>query len=581
MAQLPQDLSPLELLEQRSRRLATRLHDAPKDVSSQTTSQPNAQGKDFKDSSFQSQSDSQNVDTDIDPDIVPSRFTTRASRTNSTNSLASLGSILGSFRLSTFSIINSDSDNASIRSGRDSIYAYDSERVPSGMNNSIPPSQQSRARSYSRQYEGSSHFRSDSASMASGTPKSPQIPPSHPNERLTPSISRDRDRYSGISSSSQRSSGDKKRVSSLPKVSSFHSPGISSSITPNSPHLSSSHSMSSPAIKSSIATSESTNSLNPQDISKYQANRYSDSHVRAFDTSESSSKELPSLNRTTSLSNFVAPSNHRPYSQDTNHLSSSHLRTTSQSSTSSKSTLTDTKKQAGSLSNNNDSFEALRLKSLNNSLTLEEHVSLGIIYHENGNLRESSYHWQHASFHGDLTGMLLYGLALRHGWGIRQNPAEAVKWLRKAIGPTIDTHSLDDVLRNDVTQDLQDILSKDIFEQKPVAGSGKVKKAQIALALYELGMCYLNSWGIEKDEDLALRCFELAGGMGDMDALCEAASLWMKNGPKGRKKNLQRAAKLYRTAGEKGASMVSNSWIYKDKYMVGEDGKKGDKKKKK
>lgn len=225
-----------------------------------------------------------------------------------------------------------------------------------------------------------------------------------------------------------------------------------------------------------------------------------------------------------------------------------------------------------------DSFEALRHKSLNNSLTLEEHVSLGIFYHENGNLRESSYHWQHASFHGDLTGMLLYGLALRHGWGIRQNPTEAVKWLRKAIGPTIDSNSLEDVLKNDVTRNLQEKVFNNTT-QEGAPGTKKVKKAQIALALYELGMCYLNSWGIEKDEDMALRCFELAGSMGDMDALCEAASLWMHSGPKGRKKNLLRAAKLYRQAGEKGASMVSNSWIYKDKYMVDEDD--GKKKKKK
>lgn len=183
--------------------------------------------------------------------------------------------------------------------------------------------------------------------------------------------------------------------------------------------------------------------------------------------------------------------------------------------------------------------------------------------------------------------MLLYGLALRHGWGIRQNPSEAVKWFRKAIGPTIDASPLQTLLEGDVSTNLQKELINNITVEVDTSNSktgqanGKIKKAQIALALYELGMCYLNAWGIEKNEDLALRCFELAGGMGDVDALCEAASLWMHNGPR-RKKNLQRAAKLYRTAGEHGASMVSNSWIYKDKYMVNEEADpKRDKKKKK
>lgn len=240
----------------------------------------------------------------------------------------------------------------------------------------------------------------------------------------------------------------------------------------------------------------------------------------------------------------------------------------------------DIKQQSQKSLSSESEFEILQTKSLNNSLTLEEHVSLGIYYHESGNLREASYHWQNASFHGDTTGMLLYGLALRHGWGIKQNPVEAFKWLRKAIGPAIENESFEAALKNDLGQTLQDkLLAKDLTSSTGggAPGQNKFKKARIAAAMYELGMCYLNSWGTEKDEEMALRCFELAGNMGDCDALCEAASLWMKNGPKGRKKDLQRAAKLYRTAGEKGANMVSNSWIYKDKYM-GDEAK--DKKKK-
>lgn len=228
-------------------------------------------------------------------------------------------------------------------------------------------------------------------------------------------------------------------------------------------------------------------------------------------------------------------------------------------------------------------------------MSLEEHVSLGISLHESGDLRESSYHWQYAAAKGDKTAMLLYGLAVRHGWGVRQNPTEAIKWLRKAMEEsTVDgeetliegyrksamlSNDFDISSKNDVptargmpkntNESTNELVATDIKKKQ----QSQLRKAQIGLALYELGMCYLNSWGIDKDEAMALKSFEMAGELGDCDALCEAAALYMHSG-KGRKKDLQKAARLYREAGARGANMVGNSWIYKDKYMQTEDGKK-------
>ncbi|KAF5101827.1 hypothetical protein D0Z00_000689 [Geotrichum galactomycetum] len=372
------------------------------------------------------------------------------------------------------------------------------------------------------------HYRSDSTAT---------LTPAH--TPLTPSASRDR--YSRITSSSsspspaaeQRRSASYSRLSSSTGGGGGASPGITSSISP-----------------------------------QHSGGGISSSHGRRPSTSTISSQSSPALSPVSSSS---AASEMGTMARRSLSHENQYGRSTSGAST------TESKPSQPSPESE---FEVLRMKSLNNSLTLEEHVSLGIYYHESGNLREASYHWQNASFHGDTTGMLLYGLALRHGWGIKQNPVEAFKWLQKAIGPAIEKESLETALKNDLGQALQvKLLAKD----PATAGTGgtpgqnKFKKARIAAAMYELGMCYLNSWGTEKDEEMALHCFELAGNMGDCDALCEAASMWMKNGPKGRKKDLQRAAKLYRTAGEKGANMVSNSWIYKDKYM-GDDAK--DKKKK-
>ncbi|KAI7186320.1 hypothetical protein KC324_g7173, partial [Hortaea werneckii] len=93
----------------------------------------------------------------------------------------------------------------------------------------------------------------------------------------------------------------------------------------------------------------------------------------------------------------------------------------------------------------------------------------------------------------------------------------------------------------------------------------KNRRAQFALAIYELGISYMNGWGCSKDKTLALRCYEVAASWGDCDALAEAGFCYTQG--MGCKKDLKKAAALYRKAAEGGMSMAGNSWIYKPKYM--------------
>ncbi|KAL1970457.1 hypothetical protein VTN77DRAFT_4101 [Rasamsonia byssochlamydoides] len=183
------------------------------------------------------------------------------------------------------------------------------------------------------------------------------------------------------------------------------------------------------------------------------------------------------------------------------------------------------------------------------NLTAEEHVAKGIECHENGALQESTYHLRIAAKQGHPTGMLLYALACRHGWGMRPNPREGVQWLRKAV----DSASLE-MIDDDTTAGT-----------KEAAAARKALRAQFALGIYELGVSHLRGWGIEQDKSLALRCFEIAGQWGDVDALAEAGFCYAEG--IGCKKDLKKAAKFYRMAEAKGMNMVGNSWIYKDKYM--------------
>ncbi|KAF2099461.1 hypothetical protein NA57DRAFT_74961 [Rhizodiscina lignyota] len=188
-------------------------------------------------------------------------------------------------------------------------------------------------------------------------------------------------------------------------------------------------------------------------------------------------------------------------------------------------------------------------------LTPEQHLQKGIELHEAGSLQESTYHLRIAAKAGHATAMLLYALACRHGWGMRASQAEGVRWLQRAV----DSAQLE-------CADDEDLIKRSGGQANPtVLSDRKTHKAQFALSVYELGMSYMNGWGVRQDRALGLRCFEVAGNWGDADALTEAAFCYAEG--VGCRKDLKRAAGLYREAERRGMSMAGNSWIYKDKYM--------------
>lgn len=148
--------------------------------------------------------------------------------------------------------------------------------------------------------------------------------------------------------------------------------------------------------------------------------------------------------------------------------------------------------------------------------------------------------------------MLLYALACRHGWGMRPNQEDGVAWLRKAIeGTGLQSSDVEQTITNAARLDGK---SDPIAE----AAERKKRKAQFALAVYELGISYMNGWGCQKDKPLALQCYEVAGGWGDCDALAEAGYCYTQG--IGCKKDMKKAAAMYRKAADLGMSMAGNSW---------------------
>ncbi|KAF2627891.1 hypothetical protein BU25DRAFT_340440 [Macroventuria anomochaeta] len=200
--------------------------------------------------------------------------------------------------------------------------------------------------------------------------------------------------------------------------------------------------------------------------------------------------------------------------------------------------------QTPSLTSSNSTIRAATAGTA--EVTAQEHCDIGIGLHEKGELLKSTYHLRLAARGGLPEAMLWYGLACRHGWGMRENKAEALQWLRRAV----DSGHLE--IADDEQGQSTDITKK------------KQHRAQYAVAIYELGKCYMNGWGAAQDKTLALRCYEIAGNWGDPDALVEAGYCYAEG--VGCKKDMKKAAKFYRAAEAKGISMVGNSWIYKDKY---------------
>lgn len=233
----------------------------------------------------------------------------------------------------------------------------------------------------------------------------------------------------------------------------------------------------------------------------------------------------------------VAPAPERP-STDSNHSKQSE--TKSQDKEPKSQDKDETVSSADSASTLRPQTAKTKLSSI--QVSAEEHVSKGIDLHEKGSLNESTYHLRIAAKQNHPTGMLLYALACRHGWGMRSNQQEGVRWLRKAV----------------------DSVGLEILENPDAPGAGRAKElqkvygAQFALSIYELGVSHLNGWGIEQDKGLALRLFEIAGKWGDVDAMAEAGFCYAEG--VGCKKDMNKAARFYRQAEDKGMSMVGNSW---------------------
>ncbi|KAF2199637.1 HCP-like protein [Delitschia confertaspora ATCC 74209] len=176
----------------------------------------------------------------------------------------------------------------------------------------------------------------------------------------------------------------------------------------------------------------------------------------------------------------------------------------------------------------------------------DENIQEAIRLHESGQLEESTAMFGRLADPNGANNALsqvLYGLALRHGWGCDPNPEQAITYLSYAASNSAEVESL--------------ALSSGLKK-------GGAAKGELVLAIYELANCFRNGWGVKKDPVAAKQYYETAANLGDTDAMNEVAWCYLEGF--GCKKDKFKAAQFLRLAEEKGSKTLGNTWIWKDKY---------------
>ncbi|TRX98903.1 hypothetical protein FHL15_000245 [Xylaria flabelliformis] len=238
------------------------------------------------------------------------------------------------------------------------------------------------------------------------------------------------------------------------------------------------------------------------------------------------------------------------------------------------------------------------------SKEIDQDIQEAIRLHEEGDLERSTQLFGRlADPYGanNPLSQVLYGLALRHGWGCEPDVERAVTYLSAAASnaATVETMAL-----------------------KAGVKKGGAAKGELVLAIFELANCFRHGWGIAKDPVAAKQYYETAANLGDtgefithsinssfmpaisesrtcggasklgrlissIDAMNEAAWCYLEGfGCKKDKLRFLRcalgtqqleaelfswdprfqAARYYRLAEKSGSKTLGNTWIWKEKY---------------
>ncbi|CAF9938102.1 hypothetical protein IMSHALPRED_000662 [Imshaugia aleurites] len=166
----------------------------------------------------------------------------------------------------------------------------------------------------------------------------------------------------------------------------------------------------------------------------------------------------------------------------------------------------------------------------------DENIQEAIRLHESGDLVNSTAMFGRLA-DGNAMAQIMFGLALRHGWGVTPDPPLAIQYLSAAASSSASVEAA--ALHSGIKK-------------------GGAAKGELVLAIYELANSFRHGWGVQKDMVAARKYYETAANLGDTDAMNEVARCYEsgQGGPKDR----YTAAQYYRLAEQNGSKTLGNSW---------------------
>lgn len=198
-------------------------------------------------------------------------------------------------------------------------------------------------------------------------------------------------------------------------------------------------------------------------------------------------------------------------------------------------------------------------------------ISDAINMRKAGNLHASALKLRQACQKGNKTAFLLYGLALRYGYGTEIDYFQSFYYIKLATS----IKSWNDEVFNLEINPFQ--LERTLNESIP----SKLEEPLVP-ALFECGIAYLKGYGTQGiDEYKGLKCLEKAASMGHVDSMCLSGIIWSQdpeiNGHPSKStssdekvrriKDVVKAAAWFRIAKRRGACLIGSDWIYKKKYL--------------
>ena len=131
--------------------------------------------------------------------------------------------------------------------------------------------------------------------------------------------------------------------------------------------------------------------------------------------------------------------------------------------------------------------------------TPEEYLQMGITYHERDQLALSAHCFEQSATlnSGCGFGMLMWGLTLRHGWGVKRDEKVGFAWVRQAADAAVGD------LEAAVNGVEADAVKVSVVQDVCCALHLPSRQNELVLAIFEVGQCYSKGWGVKEDKKLA------------------------------------------------------------------------------